>query len=165
MSPQGKHVVLVYTAPPGALLVEAIRTLQGSGATVTLIGPQVAGYEPAAELAGDAMIPIRYRNAPVAVDRDNPPARWSREWQWIVVRNLWRKGSYKVARKLFSAAVLWWRTISRNRLALRRLDEADVLTAVDAGAIYPVWKAARRNADAAAINGVGPTLQHFGLAD
>jgi hypothetical protein len=165
VSPQGKHVALVYTAPPGALVVDAIKTLQEDGATVSLIGPRIGGYERAAELAGEGMIPIRYRHAPVPVDRDNPPARWSREWQWVVARNLWRKGTAKVARKLFSASVLWWRTISHDKLAVRRLEEADVLTAVDGGAIYPVWKAAQRNLDAVAINGVGPTLQHFGLAD
>jgi hypothetical protein len=51
-----------------------------------------------------------------------------------------------------------------NRAALSALDSADVITALDAGAVYMVWEASRRNRAAAAVNGIGPTMEHLGLA-
>jgi hypothetical protein len=164
MTMTGQRVALVYTTPPSPVLAEAVEKLQAAGAQVHVIGPQIKGYEKAAELAGERMIRLRYRNSPVPIDRDNPPVRWSREWMWVVARNLWRKGTYKPMRLVLSAPALWWRTISRNERALRALEQADVLSAVDPGAVFSVWQIARRNNRALAISGVVPTLQELGLA-
>lgn len=157
--------MLVYTKTPSSAVADAITLLTANGAVVSLIGPQVRGYERAAGLVGDRMVRVRHRAAPVYVDPANPPRRWSPTWIWVVVRNLWRKATLKPARKLLSAPMLWAAAVSGNPDAVRRLDEADVMTAIDPDAVYPVWKAARRNQRAAAINGLRPTLQHLGLVD
>ena len=166
MTASTRRVALVYTTTPGLLVATAIAAMQRDGAQVSLIGPQIKGYEDALTLVGeDNMVRLRWRSAPVPIDHDNPPKRYSAEWAWVVIRNLYRKGTYKPLKKVLSASVLWWRSIAQNRTALHHLDEADIITAVDGGAVYPVWQAARRNRRAVAINGVGPTLQHLGLAD
>jgi hypothetical protein len=81
-----------------------------------------------------------------------------------VVRNLWRKVAFAPVRKTLGVSTLWWMSLSHSREALHAVDEADVITALDAGAVYSVWECARRNRHAAAINGIGPTLEHLGLA-
>ncbi|MBD3784691.1 MAG: hypothetical protein IE926_17365, partial [Micrococcales bacterium] len=48
--------------------------------------------------------------------------------------------------------------------ALAVLRRADVITALDPNAVWVAWQAAQVNQHAAVINGIGPTLEHLGLA-
>ena len=159
----GRNVVLAYTSPPLALITTAIEKIREAGGTVTLLGPQVRGYEaPAA--AANTVVLLRHRAAPVRIDPDHRPVRYSPQWASVVVRNLARKAAFGPTSKTLGASTLWWLTLSHSRDALHAIDEADVITALDAGAVYAVWECARRNRHAAAINGIGPTLEHLGLA-
>ena len=81
----------------------------------------------------------------------------------MVARNLQRKAAYGPARKVLGVSTLWAMSLSHSREALHAVDAADVITALDAGAVYPVWECARRKRHAAAINGVGPTMEHHGF--
>ena len=156
-------IVLVYTSVPSVMAVEAIKKIRGNGGRVVLLGPQIKGYENAAEIS-DSFVFLRQRVTPVYVDPDNRPRRYSPTWASIVARNLIRKATFKPAKRTLGAATLWWMAARNNRQALHLIDSADVITATDAGSIYLVWEAARRNRHAAAINGIGPTLEHLGLA-
>ena len=156
-------VVLAYTAPPLALVTTAIEQIRKAGGHVTLLGPQIRGYERPAE-AADRVVLLRNRAAPVQIDPDNRPVRYSARWASVVARNLSRKAAFGPARRTLGVSTLWWMSMSRSREALHAIDEADVITALDAGAVYSVWECARRNRHAAAINGIGPTLEHLGLA-
>lgn len=163
VAPRGQHVVMIYTAPPMDLVVPAIRDIQAAGGSVTLIGPQVRGYEAAAE-AADSIVRLRHRAAPVPIDPDHRPVRWTLPWASVVARNLSRRAAFGPARRALGVSTLWWLALRGSRDALHAVDDADVLTALDAGAVYSVWQAARRNLHAAAINGVRPTLEHMRLA-
>jgi hypothetical protein len=156
-------VALVYTLPPAALAAEAAEQIRAAGYRVVVAGPKLVGWDRLARHA-DAFTPIRHRAAPVPIDRDHPPRRWSREWAWVVARNLWRKRSQRPLQALLSAPTLWWRTLSQDRLAMAQLRDADVLGALDTPAVYSVWRLARINPAAAAVNGVQPVLEHLGLA-
>jgi len=159
----GRNVVLAYTASPLALVTTAIEQIRKAGGQVTLVGPQIRGYEgPAA--AADRVVLLRHRAAPVRIDPDHRPVRYSPQWASVVARNLWRKAAFGPARKTLGVSTLWWMTMSHSREALYAINEADVITALDAGAVYSVWECARRNRHAAAINGIGPTMEHLGLA-
>jgi len=158
-----RNVVLAYTAPPMALVTVAIEQIREAGGQVVLLGPQIRGYEGAAA-AADRMVLLRHRAAPVRIDPDNRPVRYSLAWASVVARNLSRRVAFGPARKTLGVATLWWMAVSHSRDALREIDDADVITALDAGAVYSVWNCARRNRHAAAINGIGPTLEHLGLA-
>jgi hypothetical protein len=147
-----------------ALVTVAIEQIRQEGGHVVLLGPQIRGYEQAAA-AADRMVFLRHRAAPVRVDPDNRPARFSPQWAWLVTRNLSRRAAFGPARKTLGISTLWWMALSHSREALHAVDEADVITALDAGAVYSVWNCARRNHHAAAINGIGPTLEHLGLAN
>jgi hypothetical protein len=156
-------VVLAFTTPPLALVTTAIATIRASGAHVILVGPQIRGYEkPAA--AADRVVLIKHRAAPVRIDPARRPVRYSPQWASVVARNLSRKAAYGPARKALGISTLWWMSLSANPEALKAIDQADVITALDAGAVYTVWECARRNRQAAAINGIGPTLDHLSLA-
>jgi hypothetical protein len=158
-----RNVVLAYTSPPLAIVTAAIQQIREAGGHVVLVGPQIRGYElPAA--AADQNILLRHRAAPVRIDPARRPVRYSRAWASVVVRNLSRKAAFGPARKTLGVATLWWMSLSQSREALRAIDEADVITALDAGAVYSVWECARRNRHAAAVNGIGPTLEHLGIA-
>jgi len=157
------NVVLAYTAPPMALVTVAIDQIREAGGHVVLLGPQIRGYEGAAA-AADRMVFLRHRAAPVRIDPDNRPVRYSPAWAWVVARNLSRRVAFGPARKTLGVATLWWMAVAHSRDALHEIDDADVITALDAGAVYSVWNCARRNRHAAAINGIGPTLEHLGLA-
>ncbi len=158
-----RNVVLAYTAPPLAIVTAAIEQIRQAGGQVILMGPQIRGYEgPAA--AADRMIFLRHRAAPVRIDPDNRPVRYSPRWAWVVTRNVSRKVAFGPARKTLGISTLWWMSLSQSREALHAVDEADVISALDAGAVYSVWECARRNRHAAAINGIGPTLEHLGIA-
>lgn len=159
----GRNVVLAYTASPLALITTAIEQIRKAGGQVTLVGPQIRGYEgPAA--AANRVVLLRHRAAPVRIDPDHRPVRYSPQWASVVARNLWRKAAFGPARKTLGVSTLWWMTMSHSREALYAIDEADVITALDAGAVYSVWECARRNRHPAAINGIGPTMEHLGLA-
>ena len=159
----GRKVVLAYTASPLALITTAIEQIRKAGGQVTLVGPQIRGYEgPAA--AANRVVLLRHRAAPVRIDPDHRPMRYSPQWASVVARNLWRKAAFGPARKTLGVSTLWWLTMSHSREALHAIDEADVVTALDAGAVYSVWECARRNRHATAINGIGPTMEHLRLA-
>lgn len=158
-----QRIVLMYTSAPPVMVVDAIREMRTAGAEVVIIGPQVKGYEHAAKVASTNIF-LRHRVAPVYFDRENPPRRYTTEWASIVARNLSRRATYKPAQRLLGAATLWWMATAQNREALSAIDQAHVLTALDGGSVYSVWQAARRNKGAAAINGIGPTMEHLGLA-
>jgi len=158
-----RNVVLTYTAVPMALVTTAIQQIRDAGGHVTLLGPQIRGYEPAGA-AADRVVFLRNRAAPVRIDPDKRPRRYSPAWASVVARNLSRKVAFGPARKTLGASTLWWMAISHSRDALHVVDEADVITALDGGAVYSVWQCGRRNRHAAAINGIGPTLEHLGLA-
>ena len=162
---RGSRVTLVYTKPPLPLVAATIAKLQDNGAVVTVIGPQFKGQDDAGRFAGASVVRVQRRVAPVYFDRNNPPRRYSPAWVWLVIRNLWRKVSAKPAQRLLPASALWWRAIARNRDAVHNLREADVITALDVDAVYSVWRAARENEAAAAIDGLAPTLRHFALAE
>jgi len=155
--------VLAYTSAPLALVTTAIEKIRESGGQVTLMGPQIRGYESAAA-AADHVVLLRHRAAPVKVDPNKRPVRYSPQWASVVARNLLRKTAFGPARKTLGVSTLWWLAVSHSREALHAVDEADVITALDAGAVYSVWECARRNRHAAAINGIGPTMEHLGLA-
>ena len=158
-----RNVVLAYTASPLALITTAIEQIRKAGGQVTLVGPQIRGYEgPAA--AANRVVLLRHRAAPVRIDPDHRPVRYSPQWASVVARNLWRKAAFGPARKTLGVSTLWWMTMSHSREALHAIDEADVITALDAGAVYSVWECARRNRHASAINGIGPTMELLGLA-
>jgi hypothetical protein len=164
-TPHADHqtIAFVYTSPPTVMVVDSIKRIREQGGRVVILGPQIKGYEKAADVA-DGFIFLRQRFVPVYVDPDNRPRRYSLPWASIVARNLTRKATQKPAKRVLGASTLWWITAKHNRQALALLDGADVITALDAGAVYLVWEAARRNRHAAAINGIGPTLEHLGLA-
>jgi hypothetical protein len=156
-------VALVYTLPPAALAADAVEQIRAAGYHVVVAGPKLVGWDRLARNA-DAFRPIRHRAAPVPIDRDHPPQRWSREWAWVVARNLWRKRTQKPLQGVLSAPTLWWRTLSQDRLAMAELSSASVLGALDTPAVYSVWRLGRMNPDAAAISGIQPVLEHLGLA-
>jgi hypothetical protein len=156
-------VGLVYTLPPPAWATDTAEQIRAAGYRVVVAGPKLVGWDRLARHA-DAFAPIRHRAAPVPIDRDHPPQRWSREWSWVVARNVWRKRSQKPLQAVLSAPTLWWRTLSQDQLAMAQLRTADVLGALDPPAVYSVWRLARINPDAAAISGVQPVLEHLGLA-
>jgi hypothetical protein len=158
-----RNVVIAFTTPPMVIVTAAIEQIRAAGGRVVLLGPQVRGYEPAAA-AADQMVFLRHQAAPVRVDPDNRPKRYSPRWAWLVTRNLSRRAAFGPVRKTIGVPTLWWMALSHSRDALHVVDEADVITALDAGAVYSVWNCARRNQHAAAINGIGPTLEHFSLA-
>jgi len=158
-----RNVVLAYTTTPLAIITTAIEQIRDAGGQVTLLGPQIRGYEGAAAAANHIVV-LRQRAAPVRIDPENRPVRYSPQWASVVARNLWRKAAFGPARKTLGVSTLWWMTMSHSREALHAIDEADVITALDAGAVYSVWECARRNRHAAAINGIGPTMEHLGLA-
>jgi hypothetical protein len=156
-------VALIYTLPPPAWAADAAEQIRAAGYQVVVAGPRLIGWDRLARQA-DVYAPIRHRAAPVPVDRDNPPPRWSREWSWVVARNLWRKRSQKALQAVLKAPTLWWRTLSQDRLAMEKLRGADVMGALDTPAVYSVWRLAQITPHAAAINGVQPLLEHLGLA-
>lgn len=158
-----QKVVLAYTSAPMDIITTAIEQIRAAGGQVILLGPQIRGYEPAA-YAANRIVLVRHRAASVRIDPDNRPVRYSPRWAWVVARNLSRKAAFGPARKTLGASTLWWMSVSNSPQALHAVDEADVITALDAGMVYSVWECARRNRHAAAINGIGPTLEHLGLA-
>ena len=158
----GRLVVLCHTGPLPHIVHTSIEQIRLNGGRVVLVGPLVRGAE--ASTAADEVILLRQRAAPVYFDKANPPRRYSRQWVSIVARNLGRRATFKPAGRVLGASTMWWLAALHNRAALSALDNADVITAVDAGAVYMVWEASRRNRAAAAINGIGPTMEHLGLA-
>jgi hypothetical protein len=161
--PTGQHVVMLYTAPPVDLVLTAIEDMQSAGAKVTLVGPQIRGYE-AAAAAADGVVLLRHRAAAVPIDPDNRPVRWTLPWASVVARNLARRAAFGPAKRFLGVSTLWWLALKTSRDALHAVDDADVLTALDGGAVYSVWECARRNMHATAINGIRPTLEHLQLA-
>lgn len=162
-TPGAGTVVMVYTAPPPHIISDAIGQLRAAGNRVLLVGPKIKGTEEAIA-AADQWVKLAHRAAPVAIDPANRPQRYTPRWASVVARNLWRRVTFKPFQKTLGAATLWSLTLNHDRHAVHAVDQADVLTAVDGGAVYAVWKASRRNRRAAALNGVGPTLEHFGLS-
>jgi hypothetical protein len=157
-----RTVVVIYSARPPEILPQAIATLRGAGVDVTLIGPPLKGYQPASSGAATTVV-VAGKTGSVVVDPANRPARWTPRWASIVARNLWRKHGPRALPHRLGPGPTWWRSVSSNREAMRHLAAADVLTALDPAAVYVVWKAARANPSAAAINGIQPTLEHFKL--
>jgi hypothetical protein len=145
-----------------AIVTTAIQQIRQAGGHVVLLGPQIRGYE-AAAAAADRVVILRQGASPVRVDPGNRPVRYSPRWASVVARNRMRKVAFGPARKILGVSTLWWMALSHSRDALHAIDEADVITALDAGAVYSVWQCARRNRHAAAINGIGPTLENLGL--
>lgn len=158
----GRLVVLCHTGPIPRIVHTSIEQIRDNGGRVVLLGPLVRGVD--ASAPADEVIVLRQRAAPVYVDKANPPRRYSRQWVSIVARNLTRRATFKPARRVLGASTMWWLAALHNRAALSALDSADVITALDAGAVYMVWEASRRNRAAAAVNGIGPTMEHLGLA-
>jgi hypothetical protein len=163
--PHADHqvVAICYTARPMPVVTDAVKAIREQGGRVVLIGPLVKGYEVPAEDA-DEYVQLIHRAVPVYVDKANPPRRYSAQWASIVARNLTRRATVRPAQRLLGASTLWWIAARHNRDARKVLDRADVICAADAGAVYLAWEAARRNRHAAVVNGIGPTLEHLGLA-
>ena len=113
------------------MVVDSIKRIREQGGRVVILGPQIKGYEKAADVA-DGFIFLRQRFVPVYVDPDNRPRRYSLPWASIVARNLTRKATQKPAKRVLGASTLWWIAAKHNRQALALLDGADVITALDA---------------------------------
>lgn len=158
----GKLVVLCHTGPIPPVVNHSIEQIRRQGGRVVLVGPRVVGTEEAEEIV-DEVLELRQRAAPVFVNKADPPRKYSRQWVSIVARNLGRKATFKPARRVLGASTMWWLAAHHDRRVMSTLDRADVITALDAGAVYLVWEAARRNRHAAAINGIGPTMEHLGF--
>jgi hypothetical protein len=158
------HVVLVYTSRPPVVVLAGIQAIRSAGGRVTLIGPRMKGIEGLGAEA-DRVILLRKRAAPVWIDPSNRPARWTFGWASVVVRNRWRRAASGPMSRPLGAPTNWWLALRRDRDAVRAVDDADVITAIDAGAIYSAWRCARRNRDAAVVNGINPTLEHLQLVD
>lgn len=158
------HVVLIFTSRPAAFVSTGIQAIRSSGGRITLIGPRIKGIE---RLAADAagVVYLRNRAAPVQIQPNNRPDRWTLGWATVVVRNLWRRAVSGPVTKPLGAAALWWMALRRNRDAVHAVGDADVISALDAGAIYLAWRCTRRNRGAAVLNGIGPTLEHLKLTD
>jgi hypothetical protein len=163
--PHADHrvVAICYTGAPMPVVTDAVRAIGEQGGHVVLIGPLVKGSEVPAAYA-DKYIRLVHRATPVYVDKANAPRKYGPRWASIVARNLTRRATVRPAQRLFGAATLWWVAVRNNPEASKVLDRADVICAADAGAVYLAWESARRNRHAAVINGIGPTLEHLGLA-
>jgi hypothetical protein len=138
--------------------------IQSSGGRVTLMGPKIKGTERIAVEADRALV-LRSGTAPVQIDPTHSVVRWTPQWASVVVRNLWRRLVLGPLLKPLGPGVRAWMPLRRSRDAIRAVDDADVIAAMDAGAIYSAWRCGRRNRAAAVINGIGPTLEHLNLAD
>lgn len=159
---QGQKVVFLYTLAPNRMAVDAMKDIQGHGGQIVLVGPQVRHYEKA-YFQADHYVRLIRRASPVKVDPSQRPAKFTPAWAAIVATNLTRKATYKPLGKVLGQATMWWLAARQNPDALAELDGADVITAVDPGAVYMAWEASRRNTKAHVINGIGPTLEHLGL--
>ncbi|KRE62244.1 hypothetical protein [Nostocoides sp. Soil756] len=161
---QGLEVVFVATGPLADIAADSIARIADAGARVTLICPKMRGYEQA-RAAADDYIQLLPLGIPVQFDDDSQrPVRWSPDWARTVATNISRKAGRRVAHKVVGKAVTWGFAVRQLPEAVRILDTADVITALDPGAVWIAWKASRTNAHAAVINGIGPTLEHLGLA-
>jgi hypothetical protein len=163
-TPRADHqrVLLVYTLPPLEIVADDIAAIRANGGRVDVVGPRVKGFEISARAADHFTLLVR-RSTPVKIDPDDRPRKYSMRWVKVVATNLSRKALFRSAKRVLGAATLWWMSAAQNRKALDLIDGADVITALDAGAIYLCWQAGRRNRGAAVINGIGPTMEHLGL--
>lgn len=145
---------MVATRPAASLLAHSIKRLRVAGHEVTLIAPDVVG----ADALGAADTHIRVRRlggrgpAPAGLVRGRP------RWAMHVARGVVDKALAKAGNRSVGPGTLWWHGIRKSSEARHALGGADVLTAADTNAVYAVWCAARDNARADAVNGIGPTL-------
>lgn len=161
---EGLEVVFVATSPVPGITADSIDRIRDAGARVTLISPKVVGYGPARE-AADGFIELHGLGVPVQFEDDEDrPQRWSARWARTVATNVSRRAGRRVAHKLVGKAGAWGWAIRQLPEATDLLETADVITALDPGAVWIAWKAAQRNTHAEVINGIGPTLEHLGLA-
>ncbi len=101
-TPHADHqtIAFVYTSPPTVMVVDSIKRIREQGGRVVILGPQIKGYEKAADVADGGFIFLRQRFVPVYVDPDNRPRRYSLPWASIVARNLTRKATQKPAKRV-----------------------------------------------------------------
>jgi len=157
-----RRAVLFYGIRPAEMLPETVLALRRSGVHVTLVGPVIKGYQPLTAFA-DATIRVRHRASPVPIDPAHRPARFSPAWASVVARNVWRRYTFRLVDKAAGRpTTLWWSLLGEKRV-LQAVDDADILTALDALTVYAVWRYARRNARAVAISGLRPTLEQLDL--
>jgi hypothetical protein len=160
----GLTVAFVATGPLAGIAADSIRRIREAGGRVVLLCPKVPGYA-AARGAADEYIALHPFGNPVRFDSDDDrPERWTSEWVATVATNLHRKVGRRVAHKVIGRPLTWGLASKQTPEALEVLERADVITALDPNAVYIAWRAGQTNQHAAIINGIGPTLEHLGLA-
>lgn len=161
---EGTLVAFVATKPLADLAATAIRQIKEAGGRVVLVCPLVRHYDTAAA-AADEWIRIPQLGVPVQFDDPaDRPERWTGPWARTVATNLSRKAGRKVAHRALGQTVTWDLAARQVPRVQDVLDAADVITALDPSAVYIAWRAGQRNQHAAIINGIGPTMEHLGLA-
>lgn len=150
-------VVAVATTVPSRPVQVGMERLRTTGARVVLVLPQrvdLAGVD----LPVDETILVPDRWAPVRVDPRHRPVRWSPRWFVVVATNLTRKVARRTLRRFRSRPESFASSVRRHPGAHRAMSRADIITALDQGAVYPVWLVGRSRRRAHLVNGVGPTL-------
>ncbi|PRY55865.1 hypothetical protein BCF74_12142 [Knoellia remsis] len=148
------HVVIVVTRPAAALVAHSITRLRDHGHEVTLVAPRVVGAEviQAADRHIEVSRPFGRGPAPAGLVKGRP------RWVVHVAKGVVDKGTSAIGNRTVGPGTLWWHGIRRSNAAREALGSADVMTAADANAVYTVWRAARDNVGADAVNGIGPTM-------
>lgn len=157
---RGEHVTMMFTVPVPDVVRSQIRRVRANGGRIHLIGPESAADEGLADLADSITLLTRPTNA---VPVGGPLRKGSPQWLSVVARNTVQRQFVKRQVSKHGLPHGWWIATRRNEQAMRLLRDATVLTALDQGAVYPIWNAARLNDHAPAINGIGPTLDELGL--
>lgn len=157
---RGEHVAMLFTVPIPDVVRSQIRRVRESGGRVHLIGPESVIDDSLASVADTVTRLTRSTNA---VPVDGPLRKGSPRWAKVVAQNTVQRRFIRRQVKKHGPPHSWWISTHRNSEAMRLLRDATVLTALDQGAVYAVWNAARLNAHAPAINGIGPTLDELGL--
>lgn len=160
---RGERVTLVYSLPPRPVAVDAITLLRSHGAEISLLGPALAEDNPVAAAVDRHVVVDRVLRGRSTVN-GRPVRRFSPGWLRLVGGNVLRK---RVLSKVIAKRGIpfgWWLSVQRDPEAMAELRDATMLTALDDGAVYTVWRAARLNVTAPAISGIGPLLDHTELA-
>lgn len=158
-----ERVALVYTTAPSAAVQAAVTRLRSHGARITLIGSPLPEADDIA-LGVDRHIPVRKAVSTRSEIDGRSPRRYSPAWARLVADNLVRKKALPKIIAARGSAFGWWLAIRRDGDAIAALRDATLLCALNDEAIYTVWEASRVNAFAPAISGIGPLLDHVGLA-
>lgn len=135
--PAPADVAVIAAQRPSAVALAALHRLSRAGHRVTLITREVPA--PAPELAGLTIIPL------------------SRNRSTGVVRSLTRH----ITAGVLGQATVLWAEARRHQEAGEALASADVIAAIDPGAVYAVWQAGRHNHGAVLRNGVAPLVEHL----